>query len=103
MEPAIAPQNWIDLGKTSGRGRMDRHHRNDLVPKTIFVFPLCRGVQQALQIDRTAVRIEHGTPSLPYACHSGALYQEKESFGGPINVRSGSMRHFPIVARLRRP
>jgi hypothetical protein len=40
--------NWIDLGKTSGRGRMDRHHQNDLVPKTIFVFPLCRRVQQAL-------------------------------------------------------
>ncbi len=40
--------NWIDLGKTSGRGRMDRHHNNDLGPKTIFVFPLCRRVQQAL-------------------------------------------------------
>jgi hypothetical protein len=40
--------NWIDLGKTSGRGRMDRHHRNDIVPKTIFVFPLRRRVQQAL-------------------------------------------------------
>ncbi len=40
--------NWIDLGRTSGRGRMDRHHQNDLVPKTIFVFPLCRRVQQAL-------------------------------------------------------
>jgi len=40
--------NWIDLGKTTGRGRMDRHHRNDLIPKTIFVLPLCRGVQQAL-------------------------------------------------------
>jgi hypothetical protein len=40
--------NWTDLGKTSGRGRMDHHHQNDLVPKTIFVFPLCRRVQQAL-------------------------------------------------------
>jgi hypothetical protein len=40
--------NWIELGKTSGRGRMDRHHRNDIVPKTIFVFPLCRRVQQTL-------------------------------------------------------
>ena len=40
--------NWIDLGKTSGRGRMDRYHQNDIVPKTIFVFPLCRSVQQAL-------------------------------------------------------
>lgn len=40
--------NWIDLGKTSGRGRMDRHHHNHIVPKTIFVFPLCRRVQHAL-------------------------------------------------------
>ena len=40
--------NWIDLGKTSGRGRMDRHHRNHIVPKTIFVLPLCRRVQQVL-------------------------------------------------------
>jgi len=40
--------NWIDLGKTSGRGRMDRYHQNDIVPKTIFVFPLCPRVQQAL-------------------------------------------------------
>jgi len=40
--------NWIDLGQTSGRGRMDRHHQNDIVPKTIFVFPLCRRVQHAL-------------------------------------------------------
>ena len=40
--------NWIDLGETSGRGRMDRHHRTDITPKTIFVFPLCRRVQHAL-------------------------------------------------------
>jgi Domain of unknown function (DUF4338) len=40
--------NWICLGETSGRGRIDRHHRNDIVPKTIFVFPLCRDAQQAL-------------------------------------------------------
>lgn len=40
--------NWIDLGKTTGRGRMDRHHRTDINPKTIFVFPLRRDVQQVL-------------------------------------------------------
>ena len=40
--------NWIYLGETKGRGRMDRHHRTQIIPKTIFVFPLHRGVQQVL-------------------------------------------------------
>lgn len=42
--------NWIALGSTQGRGRMDRHHvaqgRN---PKQVFVYPLCRNVQQRLR------------------------------------------------------
>jgi hypothetical protein len=40
--------NWICLGETSGRGRMDRHHRITIAKKTIFVFPLCCNVQHAL-------------------------------------------------------
>lgn len=40
--------NWISVGETSGRGRMDRHHRTGIPKKTIFVFPLCRNVQHAL-------------------------------------------------------
>jgi Druantia protein DruA len=40
--------NWICLGETSGRGRMDQHHRLPKVPKRIFVFPLRRHVQQLL-------------------------------------------------------
>jgi hypothetical protein len=40
--------NWICLGETSGRGRIDRHHRTSIAKKTIFVFPLCRTVQLAL-------------------------------------------------------
>jgi len=40
--------NWICVGETSGRGRMDRHHRTGIPKKTIFVFPLCRNVQHAL-------------------------------------------------------
>lgn len=32
---------WTSLGRTSGRGRMDRGHRREgLVPKTVFVYPL---------------------------------------------------------------
>ena len=40
--------NWIGLGETSGRGRMDQHHQLSKVPKRIFVFPLRRHVQQLL-------------------------------------------------------
>ncbi len=42
--------NWIFLGTTSGRGRMDREHRrHGAAPKDIFVYPLCRGVREKLR------------------------------------------------------
>ena len=35
--------NWIRVGQTQGRGRMDREHRTQgLVPKDIYLYPLCR-------------------------------------------------------------
>jgi len=40
--------NWMYLGETSGRGRMDRHHHLSQFPKRIFVFPLRRRAQQLL-------------------------------------------------------
>lgn len=41
--------NWISLGKTQGRDRMDRDHSlQGRVPKQIYVYPLCRKVQQRL-------------------------------------------------------
>jgi hypothetical protein len=41
--------NWIDLGLTQGRGRMDRHtQRQGQSPKRIFVYPLCRNARQLL-------------------------------------------------------
>jgi len=41
--------NWIYLGKTQGRGRMDRDHSaQDQAIKDIYVFPLCRNVQRHL-------------------------------------------------------
>lgn len=32
--------NWIDVGKTAGRGRMDRHTQYLSTPKRIYVYPL---------------------------------------------------------------
>jgi len=40
--------NWICLGQTQGRGRMDRHTRKAEPVKTIWVYPLVRGVQRRL-------------------------------------------------------
>jgi transposase len=33
--------NWVDVGRSAGRGRMDReHHRHGTAPKRIFLYPL---------------------------------------------------------------
>jgi hypothetical protein len=42
--------NWVRLGETSGRGRMDREHaRHGQAPKLLFVYPLGRGACAALR------------------------------------------------------
>jgi len=40
--------NWIALGRTQGRGRMDRDHTAQGTPKLLYVYPLCRNVQRRL-------------------------------------------------------
>jgi Domain of unknown function (DUF4338) len=41
--------NWIWVGQTQGRGRMDREHRaHGLAPKDIYLYPLCSNVQRRL-------------------------------------------------------
>ena len=41
--------NWIYIGQTTGRGRMDREHKADgRAVKDIYVYPLARNVQQKL-------------------------------------------------------
>ena len=42
--------NWIELGLTQGRGRMDREkQRQGACPKKVFVYPLARRARQRLQ------------------------------------------------------
>ena len=46
--------NWIHLGQTSGRGRMDREHKNQgQAIKDIYVYPLARDVRKYLCSDPT--------------------------------------------------
>lgn len=40
--------NWMCLGQTAGRGRMDRYHEQLSTPKLIFVYPLVRDFRQHL-------------------------------------------------------
>jgi hypothetical protein len=42
--------NWIRLGHTSGRGRMDRQHRREgALPKAVWVYPLVANAAQRLR------------------------------------------------------
>lgn len=46
--------NWIQLGQTTGRGRMDREHKAHGQPvKDIYVYPLVRDARQRLCMDLT--------------------------------------------------
>lgn len=51
--------NWIPVGMTQGRGRMDREHRAGLSQKQIFLYPLHRHWRQRLcRVEETLCRIE---------------------------------------------
>jgi hypothetical protein len=42
--------SWLELGTTTGRGRMDRHHRRQgAAPKRLFVQPLVREARRRLR------------------------------------------------------
>lgn len=45
--------NWVLLGQTTGRGRMDRQRQATVKQKDIYVYPLCRQVQRRLQTSAT--------------------------------------------------
>jgi len=45
--------NWIHLGQTAGRGRMDRDHKAHQAVKDIYVYPLVRDARQRLCRDLT--------------------------------------------------
>jgi hypothetical protein len=45
--------NWVCLGQTRGRGRMDRDHQNPEPVKTVWVYPLDQRFRQILKGDRS--------------------------------------------------
>lgn len=45
--------NWIEVGRTRGRGRMDREHRrHGACPKKVFLYPLVKGAREMLGEER---------------------------------------------------
>ncbi len=55
--------NWLPLGRTQGRGRMDRTHvAHGRTPKEVYVYPLCRHVQQRLRTAPAPARAEPEGP-----------------------------------------
>ncbi|MGH9460801.1 MAG: Druantia anti-phage system protein DruA [Vicinamibacteria bacterium] len=44
--------NWVEVGPTTGRGRMDRHNRADEPVKTCLVYPLKRDFRRKLGVSR---------------------------------------------------
>jgi hypothetical protein len=44
--------NWVEVGTTAGRGRMDRDRRKAEPVKLCLVYPLRRDFRQALQVPR---------------------------------------------------
>lgn len=40
--------NWINVGRTKGRGKLDRHHQHALPVKDIYLYPLHRHYQRIL-------------------------------------------------------
>jgi len=44
--------NWIHVGQTQGRGKLDRYNRFAVPIKDIFLFPLCRAFRQHLGVSK---------------------------------------------------
>ena len=40
--------NWLYLGDTTGRGELDRNHRQRVPVKAVFVYPLVRNPRRSL-------------------------------------------------------
>jgi hypothetical protein len=50
--------NWVLLGETKGRGRMDRFHTEEDGAKLVYVYPLCTDALKRLRSETTIIGIE---------------------------------------------
>lgn len=60
--------NWIQVGETKGRGRMDRHFEAKLPRKAMLVYPLIPDARSILTLSQRPTAAAHrSTPSEPIA------------------------------------
>jgi hypothetical protein len=50
--------NWVLLGETKGRGRMDRFHTEEDGAKLVYVYPLRTDALKRLRSETTIIGIE---------------------------------------------
>jgi hypothetical protein len=55
--------NWIWVGCTKGRGKLDRHNKSMLPVKDIYLYPLEKKFRQRLVEDESFVRTALSTPN----------------------------------------
>ena len=49
LAPKARPHtNWVDVGTTKGRGKLEKHHRNILPLKSILIYPLQKNFRAIL-------------------------------------------------------
>jgi hypothetical protein len=80
--------NWIRLGMTAGRGRMDRHKRYALTPKIIYVYPLRRDFRMILRGDKSRKENDGKAQSSAAAARTESVEGPKEEGGPPPASRS---------------
>lgn len=90
--------NWIEVGRTRGRGRQDRFKRKALPPKTIFVYPLASDFRTRLGLSADA----GGSTLTPMAGLEGDEWSEHEFGGASLGDRRLSRRLVEAAAAKAR-
>jgi len=83
--------NWIRLGETAGRGRMDRHKRYLSTPKAIYVYPLAADFRSFLRGESHRTRRSDEQPELSSVAETGTERTEAGTAesGQEVAAKSG--------------
>lgn len=81
--------NWIRLGMTAGRGRMDRHTRYLSTPKIIYVYPLSPDFRMVLRGDNCG-KEDHGKTQRAIAAAGTERIEDPKKKSGTAAAPSSS-------------
>ena len=78
--------NWIHVGQTQGRGKLDRDHKADLPTKSIWLYPLSRHSSEErfapLESSRASSAGHCSVMGLPNIYHHSAILEATTDFVG---------------------